>query len=438
MGTVQSSLTDISDDNSTAPVEIPLERELSELGINTTATNVLTDHYDSKSEITNSTDLKLLGLDSIGKKTVATIRQEWDDSVGDDYTITDSGPGHVESEWTEKADIIADIIAGGLITQALTDDHYDSLSDLLNDLDTWADNYDQASTVADALIEATKDISHSDLTNTTLFDIDPFEAKITDESKLADDKREALFKSRALMAFCNFTDKRSVYISAYSKAESIVSEARHRLKEEKEKQRRAKQFLQYPDKEVGNWKRINYGLHDIDSVIMAYRGKYNGVPSVLCLFETEKFIKIQGFRLADWMAADQNPIEADMHFSTGKTPTRKAQAAMQTKEWLEEHPCDEPLPTSEIDYNGWYVIEDDPETELISYADPVQNAEITVEGTSITLKANGEKQTSEAISHHQAKQDLIDYLYATPGISEGGDPIEIPYPDSEPLESPPS
>lgn len=428
MGTKQTALTDISD-GSTDSFQPSLHHELSEIGISTQAVDSLTEVYPTLDELLTEPDHSLYELNHVGKETITTIRRELDSSVSEDYTITELNSGCSEAEWTEPANVHKDILIGEAILEELRENHFETASDLQESVHEWARNYSQAETVADELIVAAYELSRSDIKDAHLYDIDDLTKEVTDNDPLSDDKQLAVHKARSLMAYCTLTDHRSVYSSASATAKDRINDAEQQQQAEQERRKKAKHFLKFPDDEIAGWQRINYSPN-YDHCHVAYRGKYHDCPSVVALYDDpdSELVRVSGFRLADWVIADQDPLEATFNFATGTTPDTKVDGAIALREWLQANPVPEdPIEPAKIDYNGWYVVKDAPET--FTYEDPHQNAQITADGNTITLKANGKQQTVTAKSHREAKRDMIEYLAVNPGIEADGDPITVPLPD---------
>jgi len=438
MKTQQSSLSGLQQDPETGDIEQTVtepeqqSEELSEIlrdaGIGKRASESIEEHCSSVDELLDYSDINIQDWKWVGPKTVETIRRELDDSYGEDYTITDSGDGFNVSQWTEKADERTDILTGESLLRILGNKlgHQSKVIDAITE---WAGNQPTGRNgrVADELIHAAFSLTPSEVNFATLFDED--EDYNSDEKK-AEAQQEALLKARAVMAFADLTDRRSLYGRAEDEAIATIEAEKQGADERKKREIKAERQLKFPPSEIAGWKQIKYGLANLDNRVVAYRGRYNNAPSVVALYDTGEFVKVHGFRIMEWIEADQNPIEASVSFSTASTPETMVEGMADLVDWLSENPCrdQELTDVNELQCNGWYLVKDI-EGEVIVYEDPDRNVKYLVEGENFVMKAHGKTQTVEMESHREAIRALYNQLRTVDTLSNGGVEMEVPYPD---------
>jgi|AntRauTorcE11898_2_1112593.scaffolds.fasta_scaffold04442_4 hypothetical protein len=424
----QTKLTNIStasDEEETASIEVTLEEQLLDLGIKSQAVSTLTDQYSDLSALLSDSDHKLLKHEQVGNKAVEAVRQGLDSSVSGDYTITKSGEKYSLGEWTEKADPQKDIQTGEEILSNLKS-QFDDAATLLERVWDWAEDYSRAETVADELITAAYDLTEEEVKTATL--------TITSGGDLEDSEdvvnREVVLKARALMAFCTLTDYRSVrkQAEATAEAESKEQQAKETLSNREEKI--AESFIKSPTYDVGGWERVGTGLNDqaVPQYMAAYQGVYNSRPSVIVLFKEGSFVEVNGYRLMDWLESGGKPLEASQSFSVDVSADNRLEAALKMKQWLENNPPEDQVDENQITYNGWYLIEEDTSNKYTKYEHPTEAAEIIAEGDEVVLNADGQTQTEEADTHHQAREELYSYIYTHP-VDDSDTGIKTPDPD---------
>jgi len=439
--TTQSTLTDLQSGDAGTEIEVEesdttnnttedagFKETLKDIGISRPARTKLTEEYDSVDDLTSSSDVEIQSINGVGEATIETIRQELDENVGEDYKITDSGEGYCKAEWTEKADEDEDILTGEILLRDFVSDEFGHQATFLKSLTSWASTHNGSSeAVAQDLITAAYSLDPEEAHMHNLFDYDE---EFGSEEEREEAKQEAILKARAVMAFADMSGHRGMYLAAAQEAREKIEAEAEAKREEEQKQKEGERFLKFPDDEIGGWQRIKYGLANVSSVITAYRGTYRDSPSIVALYDTGDYIKVKGFRHMDWVEADQDPLETKPCFSTASTPETEVEGAIAMKEWLSNNPSGEVENPSKLKFNGWYVTEYI-EDEKIAYEDPDRRARIIVDGNNVTLKAGGEQQTVEEKSHRRAYKTLRDYIYANPAIAEGGDQIEVPFPEEE-------
>lgn len=423
--TTQSSLSDITtsqsnkDSTTKAEITVSLDSELKSNGLENEARETITEEFDTVDELISTEDITLISEIGLKQSTVETIRQHMDDRVGDDYQITSIGENHVESEWTEKADERADIFSGEFLLEDLAENEYNSVSHLIGKIQTWARAHEDGKHVSKDLVDAAYKIEPNDIG----------EGELLDENHSENEKKTAVLKARAAMAYADLNGHRGNYLSAAEKGELKVEQQENEEKANMEKRNKAERFLKFPDDEVAGWKRIKYGPN-VDSLFIAFRGKYNNAPMVMALFERNGLIDVRGFRMIDWLQADQDPNVAPVEHSIGTTAEDKIEGAADLKEWLEDNPSDEPTKVNHLDTNGWYLTKFK-DGEIIEYEDPNQDAKVRAEGSSVILEAHGEKQTEERDNHEKAQKSVIEFIRSRNPIEKGGSEIEVPFPDGE-------
>lgn len=421
--------------------------ELRDEGIDKRAATSLADSFADVDDIVDQTNAQLQDYKWVGPATTQQIRASFDTNVGDDYTIKEQGEGYEIAEWTEPADEDVDIRTGEILLRKLISaEHFGHHAEVRNEITEWASGQSRSSdsVVAEELIEAAFELLPREINFGTLFIEEDFEDGSYSEEQEHKLHWEAVLKARAVMAFCDLNDKKSVLADAQNEAQDEIEKEREAEKEERHQKLEAQKILNYSNdyQTIAGWDRIGMSTHGAK---LAYRGWWKDEPHVIALYETSEFVKVRAFPLIEWYDARDAASDSDwadtldQAFSnpTGKTPDTFEEGAGDLRDWLQSNESEEPedFPdwnmSSATSVNGWTVTNWIAGGEVV-YEDRDQDAAITVDGRSLILEDGfGDKQTVELDDFDEALENAHEFLSNHMSIQGGGTPVEVPRPDDE-------